>query len=75
MLSTKTSSCETRSPDSAKIRNKMMYSSSKDNLRKRLPGSMLEIPATDREDISYETCMFPSTERVYLLYPPSANIL
>ena len=44
-----------RSPDTAKIKNKMMYAASKDALRKKLDGVYTEIQCTDLSELSYET--------------------
>jgi len=41
-------------PDAAKVKSKMLYTSSKDNLRKKLVGVGTEIQATDRSEISYD---------------------
>ena len=45
------------SPDSAKVKNKMLYASSKDALRKRLEGIATEIQATDSDEIKYESVL------------------
>ena len=45
------------SPDSARIKHKMLYASSKDALRKRLMGVGTEIQGTDMDEISFETVM------------------
>ncbi|KAJ3254980.1 cofilin [Boothiomyces macroporosus] len=42
------------SPDSAKIKQKMLYASSKDGLRKKLDGVYTEIQCTDPSEVSYE---------------------
>ncbi|KAI9202759.1 uncharacterized protein BJ171DRAFT_166760 [Polychytrium aggregatum] len=42
------------SPDSAKIKPKMLYASSKDALRKKLDGIYTEIQCTDLSEVSYE---------------------
>lgn len=44
-----------RSPDGSKIKEKMVYASSKDALRRSLQGIALEIQGTDLEEVSYET--------------------
>lgn len=44
-----------RSPDDAKIKNKMVYSSSKDALRRALDGLQVEIQGTDYDEVSEET--------------------
>lgn len=56
-----------RSPDSSKIKQKMLYAASKDALRKKLDGIYTEIQCTDLAEVSYETVL----ERVcYLLILP-----
>jgi len=42
------------SPDTAKIKLKMLYASSKDALRKKLIGVAAEIQATDLAEVSYD---------------------
>ena len=44
-----------RAPDSARIKQKMVYSSSKDALRKALVGVQVDIQANDISDIEYES--------------------
>jgi Cofilin/tropomyosin-type actin-binding protein len=46
-----------RSPDGAKIKNKMVFASSKDALRRSLVGIATEIQGTDFDEIAYETGM------------------
>ena len=46
-----------RSPDSSKIKQKMLYAASKDALRKKLDGAYTEIQCTDYSEVSYETVM------------------
>lgn len=43
-----------RSPDTSKIKQKMLYASSKDAIRKKLVGIASEIQATDLSEISYD---------------------
>lgn len=43
-----------RTPDDAPIRQKMVYASSKDALRKQLVGIAAEIQATSYDEITYE---------------------
>jgi tRNA U34 2-thiouridine synthase MnmA/TrmU len=43
-----------RSPDSSKIKQKMLYAASKDALRKKLVGVATEIQATDLSEISHD---------------------
>ncbi|KAG0081959.1 cofilin [Linnemannia elongata] len=45
------------SPDSAKIKPKMLYASSKDGLRKALNGIAAEIQGTDYDEVAYETVL------------------
>lgn len=44
-------------PDNSKIKQKMLYASSKDALRKKLVGVATEIQATDFSEVSYETVL------------------
>eukprot|EP01113_Clastostelium_recurvatum_P021359 TRINITY_DN252_c0_g2_i2.p2 TRINITY_DN252_c0_g2~~TRINITY_DN252_c0_g2_i2.p2 ORF type:complete len:156 (+),score=36.57 TRINITY_DN252_c0_g2_i2:54-470(+) len=44
-------------PDSAKIKPKMLYTSSKDGLRKKLVGIATEIQATDRAEIDHSAVL------------------
>lgn len=46
-----------RSPDSARIKNKMVYASSKDAIRRKLVGIGTEVQATDASEIAYETVL------------------
>jgi len=41
-------------PDEAKVRQKMVYASSKDSLRKSLTGVGVDIQATDPSEVDYE---------------------
>ena len=43
------------SPDTAKIKQKMLYAASKDALRKKLSGISSEIQGTDLSEVSYQT--------------------
>ncbi|KAJ2811336.1 cofilin [Coemansia furcata] len=45
------------SPDTAKIKNKMIYASSRDSLRKSLIGVALDVQATDLEEASYDASL------------------
>ncbi|KAL2914394.1 cofilin [Polyrhizophydium stewartii] len=45
------------SPDSAKIKQKMLYAASKDALRKKLDGIYTEIQCTDLSEVSHETVL------------------
>jgi cofilin len=47
----------TWSPDSSKIKQKMLYAASKDALRKKLDGIYTEIQCTDLAEIAYETVL------------------
>ncbi|PAV17110.1 actin depolymerizing factor [Pyrrhoderma noxium] len=42
-------------PDSSKIKAKMVYSTSKDALRRGLVGVQIDVQATDHDEISYES--------------------
>lgn len=46
-----------RSPDNAKIKQKMIYAASKDGLRKKLDGVYTEIQCTDLSEVSHETVL------------------
>lgn len=46
-----------RSPDTAKVKSKMLYASSKDAIRKKLVGIANEIQATDSAEVSYDTVL------------------
>jgi cofilin len=46
-----------RAPDSSKIKQKMLYASSKDALRKKLVGVAAEVQATDLSEIAYDTVL------------------
>jgi len=43
-----------RSPDEAKIKDKMLYASSKDALRRSLVGIASEIQGTDSSEVAYD---------------------
>ncbi|OMJ13171.1 Cofilin [Smittium culicis] len=45
------------SPDTAKIRPKMLYASSKDAIRKRLDGINNEIQCTDLDEVSHKSVL------------------
>mmetsp|Transcript_31080 Transcript_31080/g.88711 ORF Transcript_31080/g.88711 Transcript_31080/m.88711 type:complete len:139 (+) Transcript_31080:68-484(+) len=42
-------------PDTAKIKSKMLYASTKDSVRKKLVGIGAEVQATDLSEIDYDT--------------------
>lgn len=48
--------CGIRSPDNARIKNKMVFASSKDALRRSLDGIGAEVQATDYDEVSDEAC-------------------
>ena len=48
---------ETRAPDTAKVKSKMIYASSKGDLRKKLVGIGTEIQATDSSEIDFATVL------------------
>eukprot|EP01108_Squamamoeba_japonica_P004034 TRINITY_DN321_c0_g1_i1.p2 TRINITY_DN321_c0_g1~~TRINITY_DN321_c0_g1_i1.p2 ORF type:complete len:144 (-),score=63.82 TRINITY_DN321_c0_g1_i1:79-510(-) len=45
------------SPDTAKIKSKMLYTSSKADLRKKLVGIGTEVQATDASEVDFETVL------------------
>jgi cofilin len=46
-------------PDTAKVKQKMIYSGSKDALKRVLLGIMVDINATDASELELETCVLP----------------
>jgi hypothetical protein len=44
-----------RAPDTAKIKERMIYASSKDTLRRSLDGIAVEIQGTDADEVAWET--------------------
>lgn len=52
-----------RTPDDAPIRQKMVYASSKDALRKQLVGIAAEIQATSYDEITYEAGKYDAMVR------------
>jgi cofilin len=46
-----------RSPETAKIRSKMLYASSKDAIRKKLVGIAHEIQGTDLSEVAFQTVL------------------
>jgi len=42
-----------RSPDTSKVKNKMVYASSKDTFRQQLDGVQIELQATDASELDY----------------------
>ncbi|WFD43228.1 cofilin [Malassezia psittaci] len=46
-----------RSPDESKVKQKMLYASSKDALRKALVGIAAEIQGTDLSEVSYDAVL------------------
>lgn len=46
-----------RIPDTAKVRQKMLYASSKDALRKKLVGLAIEIQGTDFSEVEHEAVL------------------
>lgn len=43
-----------RSPDSSKVRNKMIYASSKDRFKRELDGIQVELQATDPSEMDLD---------------------
>lgn len=48
-----------RSPDDSKIKQKMLFASSKDALRRSLVGIASEIQGTDYSEVAYESGVSP----------------
>lgn len=46
-----------RSPDDSKVKQKMLYASSKEAIRKALVGISTEIQGTDLSEVSYDTVL------------------
>lgn len=46
-----------RAPDTAKVKQKMLYASSKDALRKKLVGIGTEVQATDASEVAFEAVL------------------
>lgn len=44
-------------PDTSKVRQKMLYASSKDAIRKKLAGVAAEVQATDMSEVSYDALL------------------
>ena len=44
-------------PDTSKVRQKMLYASSKDAIRKKLAGIATEVQATDMSEVSYDAIL------------------
>jgi len=49
-----------RAPDDAKIKQKMVFASSRDALRRALVGISVEIQGTDYSEVAYESGTLPS---------------
>ncbi len=47
--------CVSRIKDDMPVRLKMLYASSKDNIRKKLDGLQAELQCTDEDEIEYQT--------------------
>ena len=48
------SPCMHRSPDTSKVRSKMLYASSKDRFKRELDGIQVELQATDPSEMSMD---------------------
>lgn len=59
---------ELRSPDDAKMKEKMVFAASKDTLIRALNGVETKIQATESYEVSYESGMFPNTVQSYVHY-------
>ncbi|MBW0465246.1 hypothetical protein O181_004961 [Austropuccinia psidii MF-1] len=53
----------TWSPDSAKIKDKMLYASSKEALRRALVGIGVEVQGTDISEVAYDSVLEKATRR------------
>jgi len=51
------------SPEEAKVKDKMLFASSKDSLRKSLVGIGAEVQGTDFSEVAYETVLEKCTRR------------
>ena len=54
LMMTWTSLLLCRSPDSSKVRSKMLYASSKDRFKRELDGIQVELQATDPSEMSID---------------------
>ena len=50
-------------PDDAKIRDKMMYSGSKESLKSALNGVGIHLNCTDRQELDFETSILPQVQK------------
>jgi hypothetical protein len=48
------SDCANRTPDTARIKPKMVYASSREALRKSLTGISVDIQGTEKDEVSYQ---------------------
>ena len=53
----------TWNPDTASIRNKMLYSGSKEALKTALSGVSIHVNATDRSELDLETSVLPAARK------------
>lgn len=53
----------TWNPDTASIRNKMLYSGSKESLKTALNGVGVHINATDMSELDFESCVLPACRK------------
>lgn len=56
-----------RSPDDSKIKQKMLFASSKDALRRSLVGIAVEIQGTDYSEVAYESGMCKAPPTAWLI--------
>ena len=49
--------CDCRSPECAKIKQKMVYTSSKDAIKKSLQGIAKEVQACDQDDLQWDNVL------------------
>lgn len=57
-----------RSPDDAKVKQKMLFASSKDALRRALVGLAVEIQGSDYSEVAYESCTSFSLAYIIHIY-------
>lgn len=59
-----------RSPDIARVKEKMVFAASREALRRRLDGIAFEIQGTDPSEITYSTGSLPPRDEVLILTWP-----
>ena len=51
------------SPDTAKVRSKMVYAGSKEYLKGSFVGVSINVNATDHSELDFETCILPAVQK------------